>query len=164
MSLKRDQKIDMGVAALIIVICAAFFQQSFLILENDYEPIGAAFLPKILCIAIAFLAALIFHKALKNYLALKNLPETEKTFNTPVDFEKKPLMAVACALVTVAYVGAMDINLLDFKVATVTFQVLLGAILTKLDLKRMAIISAIAVVIGIGGNYIFKDIFFVDLP
>ena len=80
------------------------------------------------------------------------------------DLEAGPLLAVAVVLTSALYVLSMQWELLSFRWATLVFIFLLASILSKFEKRVMIASAVIALVFGFGGQYLFTEVFYMDLP
>ena len=58
----------------------------------------------------------------------------------------------------------MQWELLSFRWATIVFIFLLSAALSKFEKRVMIISAVIGFVFGFGGQYLFTEVFYIDLP
>ena len=76
----------------------------------------------------------------------------------------EPLLAAYTVGVPALYVLSMNLGWASFRIATTLFIFALAALLSRFD-KRVLIVSAIiAPVFGFGGQYLFTEVFYMDLP
>tara|TARA_B100000900_G_scaffold388897_1_gene381328 strand:- start:1875 stop:2273 length:399 start_codon:yes stop_codon:yes gene_type:complete len=121
-----------------------------------FDPIGSAAFPKYAAyLVIAFAIAI----AIRAYRSLK----TEKPKEDP-GFMSEPLLALSVVLIPSLYIVSMQIGLLSYRIATVIFILLLTSILARLDKRAMISSAIIALVFGFGGQYLFTEVFYMDLP
>ena len=75
-------------------------------------------------------------------------------------------LAVLTLVLTFAYVLAMQTGACSFSVATVPFVIGVGASLTRMKVspRSLLILVAIALLMGVGLQYVLTKIFTIDLP
>ena len=158
-------KTDLVLSIVLLGISALVYWETLGLPESPYEPMGPAFVPKVLSVIIGALALLLLAKSLRDRLkgavAIASAPE--EPFQTDY-WVKQPLMAVAGMVLTVAYIASMHSGLLGFRAATISFIMLSGSLLTKMKMRLIPIFILIACIMGLGGHYIFTKVFVVDLP
>ena len=121
-----------------------------------FDPIGSAAFPKYTAYLIIFLALGIGTRAI--LLSQLLAPESKR------GFKLEPLPAAYTVGVPALYVLSMNLGWASFRIATTLFIFVLAALLSRFD-KRVLIVSAIiAPVFGFGGQYLFTEVFYMDLP
>jgi len=121
-----------------------------------FDPIGSAAFPKYTAYLIIFLALVI---GIRSILLAQLLPRESKR-----DFKLEPFLAAYTVVVPVLYVLSMNLGWASFRIATTLFIFALAALLSRFD-RRVLIASAlIAPVFGFGGQYLFTEVFYMDLP
>jgi len=152
------RKLDIGVAAALIVICVAVFWESLSMPPAFYDPIGPAAFPRVLSVTIGFLSIILIIKALR-------LPsgKSSQTARQPA-YRKRPDLAVGSAILTGIYVLLLTLRLFSFGVVTTAFLISFIMLLMPFDRKRLLIAVIIALMMGFGGGYIFTHVFYIDLP
>ena len=73
-------------------------------------------------------------------------------------------LAIACAILTIAYVGAMAAGLFGFRTATIVFVPVLGGVLAHGRMRTFPPLALIAVVMSIGLHFILTNVLVIDLP
>jgi len=71
---------------------------------------------------------------------------------------------IATGILTVAYVLALSARVADFALVTTVFLFALIAILARFERRALVLAAIIAVAMGYGCQYVFTEIFVVDLP
>ena len=152
------RKLDIGVAAALIVICVAVFWESLSMPPAFYDPIGPAAFPRALSVTIFFLSIILIIKALR-------LPsgKSSQTARQPA-YRLRPDLALGAAILTGIYVLLLTLRLLSFGVSTTAFLISFIMLLMPFDHKRLLIAIIIALMMGFGGGYIFTHVFYIDLP
>lgn len=150
---------EIGVSALIALICAVFLVQALALPPGRFEPLGSGPVPTwtaiiviVCCLAVIVSAAL--------SLRGKNIARA-------AHFEFSggyPMGGVMMMGLTVAYVGALHVKLTGFGIVTFVYLVLMILGMEGFARRRIlpaVILSAIA---AFGAQYVFTEIFVVDLP
>ena len=121
-----------------------------------FDPVGSAAFPKYSAYIVIALAIAI---AIRAYSSLKNQPSKK-----PREFRDEPLLALSVVLVPSFYILSMQSGLLSYRIATVVFIFLLSSLLARFEKRVMVSSAIIAIVFGFGGQYLFTEIFYMDLP
>ena len=156
-SRSRTPKLDLAISGALVILSAAVLWGAQDIPPPFFDPIGSAAFPKYAAYIIIALSLAI---AARGAFALKG----NKAVASEKGFREEPLLAASVVVVSAIYVLSMQFGLLSFRIATLVFIFLLSALLSKFD-KRVLIASAIiAIVFGFGGQYLFTEVFYMDLP
>ena len=162
--------LEIGVISLIILIAGALFWDSLGLPESLREPLGSATIPQIVCVIVVFFCTILITRSVKIITGerAKRSRETDSLHPTMAEtqptYRRRGDLAVKVFLIAVAYVALIQTQWVSSKILTPVF---LGiAILTLNEFRKTAIVPAvvIALVIGLGTNYLFTDFFYVDLP
>ena len=151
-------KAEIALSIFLIVLCGAFLWESLGIPPGSFEPLGSAPIPQAVATIVMLLSGLVLSKAVA---ALRRegggpdegLPEGAR----PVD-------ALLFAVLTVAYVGALHFRLAGFAIATAAFLFLIVGALERFVPRRLPAAAVLALVVGFGCEYLFTQVFVVDLP
>lgn len=162
--------LEIGFTGLIVFITGALFWDSLGLPESLREPLGSATIPRVVCvIVIAFCSTLITRsvKAINRERAKRteeaDVPSSVEPDKQPA-YRRRGDLAVKVFLIALAYVALIQTQWVSSKILTPVF--LGSAILTLNEFRKSAFIPAIviALVIGLGTNFLFTDFFYVDLP
>jgi len=150
---------EIGVCALIATICAVFLVQALKLPPGRFEPLGSGPVPTWTSIIVIFCCAFVILRALL-YLREQDVTEVlryEFTGGNPVG-------GVIVMGLTVAYVGALHLGIAGFGVLSFVYLTLL--ILGMEGFARHRIVPALilSAVAAFGAQYVFTEIFVVDLP
>lgn len=152
----RTPRYDLVMAAVLIALCALVWSESRKIAPPFFDPLGSAALPRATAVLIAGLALVMAFRAV---IALR--------LGTPItkpEYRPRPDLGIGITVLAALYIGAMDFGALAFPWATMAFVFLSGALLGGFDRRIMAVSGVIAVLLGGGGAYLFRYVFYIDLP
>ena len=149
---------DLGLALFLIVVCGAVLWEARSIPPGVFEPLGSAPIPQATAGLIVLLALMVMGRAL--HAIVRPAPARP----AGEDLALRPLDAAAVIGLTVLYVLAMALRLLDFAILTALFLVLTIGALVRFERRLLPLIVVIALVTGFGCQYVFTRIFVVDLP
>ncbi len=80
------------------------------------------------------------------------------------DFVRRPMTAAACFGVLIVYVYVLGQHWLPFAIATSLMVLTIGGLMTKWQRQHWVILFQIAVLTGMGTNFIFTEVFTTTLP
>tara|TARA_B100001123_G_C15176141_1_gene973413 strand:- start:424 stop:900 length:477 start_codon:yes stop_codon:yes gene_type:complete len=123
-----------------------------------FDPLGSAAVPKTVAFILILLAARL---TARRYF--ENKAEAEKAVHQE-PYNLEPWLTTAVVVFSILYTLALGTGLLGFRWGTVVYVFLTGVVLAKKDRKVMGFSLGLALVIGIGGDYLFTNFFFIDLP
>jgi NhaP-type Na+/H+ and K+/H+ antiporter len=156
----KNTKLELGVPIFLIVVSAAFLWDSRTISGIKFDPLGAAPIPRLICgCVIALCMAIILQTLLASKQSAPEAPDSSE-----VDCQPQPRLAIITLLLTSAYVAAMAFRLCSFSVATIVYLVATIGALDRFSRKSLIIGGIIALVMGFGCQYLFTEIFVIDLP
>ncbi|MEZ5861575.1 MAG: tripartite tricarboxylate transporter TctB family protein [Geminicoccaceae bacterium] len=122
-----------------------------------YEPLGSAALPRTLAVVMALLGLVLLGRA---WAGRRQAAPAA----VGLGFRPRPWLAVGVLAVLVLYVAAMDLRLLGFVPASILALVLIGAMLTGFDRRRLPWLAGFVVILVIGVQLLFTRVFYIDLP
>jgi putative tricarboxylic transport membrane protein len=154
----RSQKptLDLSISGVLIALSVFVLWGVKEIPPPFFDPIGSAAFPKYTAYIIIALALGI---ALRASFALRNTVAPSKE-----SFREEPLLAVSVVVLSALYTLSMQLELLSFRWATIVFIFLLSTALSKFEKRVMIISAVIGFVFGFGGQYLFTEVFYIDLP
>lgn len=152
----RTPRADVALAVTVGAFAALLLHEADKIPPPFFDPLGSAAVPEGVATVLAVLAAIILVRA----LAAAPWPRMERA----VGYRPRPDIAIGISLAAIAYVAVMDLDLLGFRTATIAFVVVASALLGRFDRRVMLVGIPVALVVGIGGAYLFTNVFFIALP
>lgn len=147
-----DPRVEIGVALLVIVIAAIALFGTRDIPPGRFEPLGSAPVPQGVATLIIVLAVLVIVRA-----CLDRRPVAAGSAAGYLD-------AAAVVVFTIAFVAMMHYRLATFALLTILYLVLTIGFLTRFRRRLLPHVIAVAVIVGVGCQYVFTRIFVVDLP
>lgn len=150
---------EIGVCALIALSCAIFLRQALTLPPGRFEPLGSGPVP-IWTSVIIILSCLAVIVSAILHLRGKNIAEEMKA-----EFSDGNPMGGALVLgLTVAYVAALHVKLAGFSILTFIYLVLLILGMEGFPRRRILPAVILSAVVAFGAQYVFTQIFYVDLP
>jgi hypothetical protein len=152
-----NPRVDIGVCLLLIVICCAVLVEAAKLPPGSFEPLGSAPIPQATAGLIIFLCLLVIARAA---LVMRR---GEGIVAEPADPPRRLDAAVIFGL-TVIYVALMALRVAGFALITAVFLFVTIAFLTRFAPRSLPIAALIGIVMGWGCQYVFTQVFVVDLP
>ena len=152
----RTPRFDLVVATVLIALSALIWWEARKIAPPFYDPLGSAALPHATAILITALALMVAVRAL--FVLRCGAPIVKP------DYRRRPDLAIGITVLAAAYIGIMDFGIIGFPWATMAFIFLSGAVLGGFDRRIMAVSVLLAVLLGGGCAYLFRYVFYIDLP
>lgn len=166
MQSRPDPVLDIALAAFLIAIAAAFLWETRNIPPGIFEPLGSAPVPQATATILILLCLAVLLRALMR-LRRKDDPVSPSQTESKDDgivAPENPRAVIVTGILTVAYVLALSARVADFALVTTVFLFALIAILARFERRALVLAAIIAVAMGYGCQYVFTEIFVVDLP
>ena len=148
---------DILVAIVLFALCGLIWWAAQDIAPPFFDPLGSAAVPKALAIVISGLSFVVLVRAVQ---VLRRRQPAAAT----APFRSRPGIAFAILALTLLYTGLMDFGVLGFRWATVGFIFAAGTLLGRFDRRTMKISAVLAVFLGFSCDYLFRHVFYIDLP
>jgi hypothetical protein len=152
-----NPRVDIGVCLLLIVICCAVLVQAAKLPAGSFEPLGSAPIPQATAGLIILLCLIVIAKAA---ITMRRGEEVATEAADP----PRHLDAVVIFGLTVIYIALMAFRVAGFAPITALFLFVAIAFLTRLAPRSLPIAALIGIVMGWGCQYVFTQVFVVDLP
>lgn len=152
----RTPVADLGLAAGVLLFAGLIWVEASKVPPPFFDPLGSAAVPQGIAIVLAVLAGI---AALRAALGLQG-----RAARRAPDYRPRPDVAFGILALAILYVGVMQFRLVGFEVATIGFLALASALLGRMDRRTLVAGLAIALVLGIGGTWLFTSFFYIDLP
>ena len=147
----------------LIGVCVFMIWDSWDIPPGSFEPLGAGPVPRMIAYTVIITCLVIMTRAIFKWRRLKVSKSIEKS-EQPLGYRPRPKDAALVLGLTVIYGIAMAFELTRFSISTTVFLFVTISLLTNFDRRSMLIGAIIAVVMGFGCQYLFTEVFVVDLP
>ena len=150
------QRFEVWVSLLVILICVIFLWESWDLPPGSFEPLGSGPVPQATAFVVIFCAGLVILSALKKSVQLSEHEETQ---------EKPSIRAgLIISSATVVYSLVLHLRLMPFAWMTTLFLIITIWGLEKFDRKKFLPALITAIIIGFASEYLFTEVFIVDLP
>ena len=166
MAKEASPKVELGFSIFLIVLSAVIFRETLSLPPGTFDPVGSSGFPRLISAAIGILSLVILIRATRRILADSKNSAASATPNDAVSpaFRPRPDLALGFYALALVYVAVLALRLVNFGICTVLFLLISIAMLTRFYFKRLPIALLIALVIGFGCQYIFTQVFVLDLP
>lgn len=161
MSEKTTPMWDIGVGAVTLVVCFLLYWDSLSLPDPVFDPLGSVMVPRATCIILSLFALAII---VKGFWQINRDPIDSSTEKFAIDFKPRPGLAAGIFCLTMIYVFAMSTRIVRFSEITFVFVILGGFWMARFRTNALPILLILAIIMGYGGQYVFKQVFFVDLP
>ena len=150
------QRFEVWVSLLVILICVIFLWESWDLPPGSFEPLGSGPVPQATAFVVIFCAGLVILNALKKSVQLSENEETQ---------EKPSVRAgLIISSATVVYSLVLHFRLMPFAWMTTLFLIITIWGLEKFDRKKFLPALITSIIIGFASEYLFTEVFIVDLP
>lgn len=153
---------DIGLGVALIGVALLVIYGTLDLPAGSFEPLGSASIPQYVSGGIIVLSLWIIARAVARSRDPGEAAQADEADGA--DFPMRPGLAVALVCLAVVYVGVMAMDWVRFSVATTLFSALTIGMLTNFERRLMPAIVVLALVLGIGLEYTFTQIFVIDLP
>ena len=152
------QKFEIAVSGLIIFICVVFLWESWDLPPGSFEPLGSGPVPQATAGVIILCCLWVIYSAFKTTPDAEDEEDAEEV--VPIRISAGVLMALA----TLLFVIVLHFRLMAFSFMTVIFLTVTIWGLEQFNKKKFLPALITGVIIGFGVEYLFTQVFVVDLP
>lgn len=158
------KRYDIALSLALLIVCGVLYAQTYDIEDPGYESMGAAFAPRMICIALTLLALTLLGKTIYKGISAARAKASATGSSTTAPSPASLIAAVGTAAILAGYVAVLQWELAGYRLATMGFFISLGALLSRLNRRLMPIIVGLALALSFGLHYVFINIFGVTLP
>ncbi len=152
-----NPRVDIGVCLFLIVICCAVLVEAAKLPPGSFEPLGSAPIPQATAGLIIFLCLLVIGRAALTLWYREEIIAENA-------YPPRRLDAAVIFGLTVIYVALMALRVAGFAPITAVFLFVAIAFLTRFAPRSLPVAALTGIVMGWGCQYIFTQVFVVDLP
>jgi len=166
MTQRTPSKIELGFSIFLFVLSIAILLETLSLPPGSFDPVGSAGFPRLISISIGILSLTILIRAARGIIAASNARDSSETPDDRVapTFRPRPELALWFYALSLVYASVLALRLISFAISTTLFLFISMGMLTRFKLKRLPIALIIALVMGFGCQYIFTQVFVLDLP
>ena len=172
-SKEKNRWIDVILGVLFMIFGFAVYTATLDLPGSIYDPLGPAFMPRVLGILIALTSGVILYHGIYHCIKGKvSLAKDRKGFGKEdvslSSFKKHPFIALVGMILVCVYILALDLGLSGFRTLTLIFVLLFGSTLIKAEkagkvVKKSIFLFLLALVLSFGLFYLFTQVFIVNL-
>ena len=164
MTLRRSRgkaSAEIFLALLLIAVCAVVLWESRKIPPGTFEPLGSAPVPQATAGLIILLCLLVIVRAWR-----RTTDNDHALGDDAEPLEPRTLDAALFVALTLVYVLLLQLRLagVGFAPLTTLYLVLTIGLLTRFRWRRLPLTLLVAAAMGYGCQYLFTQVFVVDLP
>jgi len=148
---------DLGLSAAALAVAGLLFWGAREIPPPFFDPLGSAAVPQACATLLVAFAAIILVSALRRLRRAGRIAQ-------PPPFKPAPGLALATFGLSAAYTAVIGAQATSFQVATTLYVFLAGSLLGRFRRRVMLVTGPLALVLGVGGQYLFTRFFYIDLP
>lgn len=151
---------EIGVAALILVICAVFWVQAYKLPPGSFEPLGSGPVPMYTAAIVMLCCLIVIVRALGTLL---RGPGPARAFREEFS-GSSPLGGLLMLGSSVVYVGLLHLQVAGFGLVTFVFLTVLIWAMERFRSRTLPLALVVAAIFAFGAEYLFTNVFVVDLP
>lgn len=153
--------LDLSLTGGFLVVAGLFLYAARDIPPPFFDPLGSAAVPQTTAWALVGLALAIGTRAVLALRAGQNPPRSAQASNRG----SAPLLrGLSVIAISGVYLAIMQYSILGYTWATLIYVSLLGSLLSKFEKLPTIGSIGLAVILSFGGNYLFTEFFYIDLP
>jgi hypothetical protein len=152
-----NPRVDIGVCLFLIVVCCAVLVEAAKLPPGSFEPLGSAPIPQATAGLIILLCLLVIARAALTLWRGEEIIGEEA-------YAPRRLDAAVIFGMTVIYVALMALRVAGFAPITAVFLFVAIGFLTRFAPRSLPVAALTGIVMGWGCQYIFTQVFVVDLP
>ncbi len=151
---------EIGVAALVILICAVFWIQANRLPPGTFEPLGSGPVPMYTAGIVILCCLIVIGRALAVIFQSPSLYRAIRE-----EFPGSPRMGGILMLGSSAvYVGLLHLQVASFGLITFVFLAALIWAMESFRFRKAPLALIVAAIFAFGAEYLFTNVFVVDLP
>ena len=149
---------DYVVSCLTVVLAGLVLWGAQSIPPPFFDPLGSAAVPKACAYILIALALIIsIRRFIENKVELT-------TGSKETGYKKELWLALGVVSLSILYTLAMGAGWIGFRWGTIVYIFATGSILAKGSFRIIVISLALGLLFGFGGQYLFTNFFYIDLP
>ncbi len=150
---------DLALAAAVVGGSATLFVGAASLPPPRFEPLGSAFMPRVLGAVLIVLAIIV---ALRAALILIRPADVSDTAPSGASL-RLPYRGAITLVLLVAYVAAMDFARVPFLLATPLFVMLAGMTIHEVSPRSALVHAALGLVLALALHYVFSTFLFIRI-
>jgi len=163
---ETSSKVELGFSIFLIGLSITIFWETLSLPPGTFDPVGSAGFPRLISVVIGILSLVILIRAARKISIGSKKAASSKTQQAAAypAFRRRPDLALGFYALSLVFASVLALKLVSFAICTALFLFISIGMLTRFYYKRLPVVVLIALVIGFGSQYIFTQVFVVDLP
>lgn len=160
-------RLELSIYAVLLCIVTAIFWSTLDLPASTREPLGSATIPQVVSVIVGIFCVILM---LRSWRAQRGArppsavtPQTQAGEGPPA-FRSRTDKAAICFSLAVAFAFVLEQRLVSAAILTPAFLLALMLVLQGFRLRALLPSVVIALIVGIGTTYVFKNFFYIDLP
>jgi hypothetical protein len=163
---ETSSKVELGFSIFLIGLSITIFWETLSLPPGTFDPVGSAGFPRLISVVIGVLSLAILIRAVRRISIGSKKATSSETQQAAVypTFRRRPDLALGFYALSLVFASVLALKLVSFAICAALFLFISIGMLTRFYYKRLPVVILIALVIGFGSQYIFTQVFVVDLP
>jgi len=154
--MNRYRRFEIGASLLVILACAVLVYESLDLPPGSFEPLGSAPVPQVTAGPIILLCVVVIVGAFRK--------RGETAPARDGDVKDEPVSALLLVALTLLYVLLLHFRVTGFGTLTAGYLFVVISALERFRPRALIGAAIVGVVVGFGVQYLFTQVFVVDLP
>ena len=155
---------EIGVAVVSILVALVTIYGTLELPPGSFEPLGSAVIPQVVAgTIIVFSVWMIVRAVSRARVEQEQIIDTDSSEEVE-SFRFRYDLAIVLVIFAIVYVAVMAMDWVRFSVATLVFMLASIGMLTGFARRQLPILIVLALVFGFGLEYLFTNVFVIDLP
>lgn len=155
---------DIGLAVVLIAISLLTIYGTLELPAGSFEPLGSATIPQVVAGAIIVFSVWMLVNALAARRQTRVMHDRVDGREPSERVRPRYDLAISLMVLAVVYVLVMAMGWVRFSLATMIFLILAVGMLTTFARRQLPVVIVLAVALGLGLEYLFTQVFVIDLP
>ncbi len=163
---ETSSKVELGFSIFLIGLSITIFWETLDLPPGSFDPVGSAGFPRLISVVIGVLSLVILIRAVHRIVVGSKKATASKSQQAAVSptFRPRHDLALGFYALSLLFASVLALRWISFAISTALFLFISIGMLTRFYFKRLPVVILIALVIGFGSQYIFTQVFVLDLP
>ena len=158
--MERHALTEIGVCGGIALVCLVFFVQAWALPPGTFEPLGSGPVPQVTAAIVMICCLIVVVRAVLHLRAGEGIGAAART-----EFVgRSPKGPIVTLVATILYIAALDAKLASFGLVSFVFLTALIWTLENFRTGALPWVLGVAATFAFGVEYLFTNVFVVDLP
>lgn len=152
----RRRQFEIGASLVVILACAVLIYESLGLPPGSFEPLGSAPVPQFTAGLIILLCVVVIVSTIRKRGGTETAVEN--------DVKDEPVSALLLVALTLLYVLLLHFRVMGFGTLTAGYLFVVISALERFRPRALIGAAIVGVIVGFGVQYLFTQVFVVDLP